>query len=292
MRIGLAGLGHMGAPMAARLLAAGFDVGVYNRDVARAAPLVEAGARHAHSPQELAAGADVVVTVLFDDAAVEAVALGANGLAASMKPDAIHLSCSTISPALADRLEAAHRERGQHCVSAPLLGSAAMARAGSLYLAASGPDAAIERLGPVFSAIAQQTKIVGDRPRHAAVAKLANNFLIFALTEAIAEALAFAESSGLSRAAMMELLWDTDFGRRIFAVYGRKVLEHDFEPPTAPTRLALKDIGLAIAHAEACGASMPMALFARDRLEKTLARGWGDLDFAAVALLADAESRR
>lgn len=292
MRIGLAGLGHMGAPMAARLLAAGFDLSVYNRDAARAAPLVEAGARRARSPRELAEDADVVVSVLFDDAAVEAVALGADGLAASLKPGGIHLSCSTVSPALADRLEAAHDGRGQHCVAAPLLGSAAMAQAGSLYLAASGPRVAIERLGPVFSAIAQQTKIVGDRPRHAAAAKLANNFLIFALTEAMAEALTFAERSGLSRQAMMELLWDTDFGRRIFAVYGRKVLDRDFEPPTAPTRLALKDIGLTIAQAEASGASVPMALLARDRLEKALAHGWGDLDFAAVALLAEAESGR
>ncbi len=282
----------MGAPMAARLLAAGFDVTVYNRDIAKTANLVASGARLAESPQELARDVDIVVTVLFDDDAVEAIAFGKNGLVECMQPDSIHLSCSTISPALADRLEAAHRENSQYCVSAPLLGSATMAEAGTLYLATSGPAAAIQRLQLVFAAIAQQVKIVGDRPRHAAVAKLANNFLIFALTEAMAEATVLAERAGLSRSTMMELLWETDFGKRIFSVYGRKIIERSFEPPTAPTRLAVKDIELAIETARATGASVPLAQFLIKRLEDTTRYGWGELDFAAVTLLAEAESER
>ncbi len=288
--IGFVGLGAMGAPMAARLLGAGFPLSVWNRTPERATPLVTAAARLAASPREAAAGADVVVSVLFDDAAVEAVALGENGLAASMHPGAIHLSCSTISATLADRLEEVHRGRGQHAVSAPLLGSAAMAAAGTLYLAASGPAEAIERLGPVFSALAQKTLVVGDRARHAVVAKLANNFLLFAVTEAIGEALALAEKSGLPRAAMMDLMWETDFGRRIFAVYGRKVLDRAFEPATAPARLALKDLDLALSQAAATGTSMAAAALARERLAQTIAKGWGELEFAAVSLLTDAES--
>jgi 3-hydroxyisobutyrate dehydrogenase-like beta-hydroxyacid dehydrogenase len=213
--IGFVGLGAMGAPMAARLVGAGFVVTVWNRSPERAAPLVAAGARLAASPAEAAGDADVVISVLFDDAAVEAVAFGEAGLAASMRPGTTHLSCSTISPTLADRLEEEHGRRGQHAVSAPLLGSAAMAAAGTLYLAASGPAEAIERLGPVFSALAQKTLVVGDRARHAVVAKLANNFLLFAVTEAIGEALALAEKSGLPRAAMMDLMWETDFGKRL-----------------------------------------------------------------------------
>jgi 3-hydroxyisobutyrate dehydrogenase-like beta-hydroxyacid dehydrogenase len=207
-----------------------------------------------------------------------------------MRPGSIHLSSSTISPALADRLEEEHRCRGQHTVSAPLFGSAAMAAAGTLYLAASGPAEAIERLGPVFSALAQKTLVVGERARHAVVAKLANNFLLFAVTEAIGEALALAEKSGLPRAAMMDLMWETDFGRRIFAVYGRKILDRAFEPATAPARLALKDLDLALSQAAASGASMAAAGLLRERLAETIARGWGDLEFAAVSLLTDAES--
>lgn len=288
--IGFVGLGAMGAPMATRLLGAGFPLAVWNRSADRAAPLVAAGARLAATPREAAAEAEIVISVLFDDAAVSAVSFGAEGLAGSMRPGAIHLSCSTISPALADRLEEEHGRRGQHAVSAPLLGSAAMAAAGTLYLAASGPAESVERLGPVFSALAQKTLVVGDRARHAAVAKLANNFLLFSVTEAIGEALALAEKSGLPRAAMMDLMWETDFGRRIFAVYGRKVLDRAFEPATAPARLALKDLDLALSQASASGASMSAASLLRERLVETIARGWGDLEFAAVSLLTDADS--
>lgn len=289
-KIGFVGLGAMGAPMATRLLGAGFPLVVWNRTPERAAPLAAAGAGLAASPAEAAGSADVVVSVLFDDAALSGVSFGEGGLVEAMRPGAIHLSCSTISPALADRLEEEHRRRGQHAVAAPLLGSAAMAAAGTLYLAASGPADAIERLGPVFSALAQKTLVVGERPRHAAVAKLANNFLLFAVTEAIGEALALAEKSGLPRAAMAELMWETDFGRRIFAVYGRKVLDRALEPATAPARLALKDLDLALAQAAASGTSMAAAGFLRERLAATIARGWGDLEFAAVSLLTDAES--
>lgn len=288
--IAFVGLGAMGAPMATRLVEAGFPVTVWNRSPGRAKPLVEAGARLAATPREAATGAAIAVSVLFDDAAVEAVALGENGLVEGLAPGGIHLSCSTISPALTDRLEEEHRGRGQHVVSAPLLGSAAMAAAGTLYLAASGPADAIERLRPVFSVLAQKTVTVGDRARQAVVAKLANNFLLFAVTEAIGEALAFAEKSGLPREAMAEVMWETDFGRRIFAVYGRKVLERAFEPATAPARLVLKDIDLVLSQAAASGTAMAAAGLARERLAGTIARGWGELEFAAVSLLTDAES--
>ena len=288
--IGFVGLGAMGAPMAARLLGAGIQLSVWNRTPERAAPLVAAGARLAATPSEAAAGADIIISVLFDDTAVSAVSFGEGGLVKSMRPGAIHLSCSTISAILADRLEEEHRSRGQHAVSAPQLGSAAMAAAGTLYLATSGPAEAIGRLGPVFAALAQKTLVVGERPRHAVVAKLANNFLLFAVTEAIGEALALAEKSGVPRAAMAELMWETDFGRRIFAVYGRKVLDRAFEPATAPARLALKDLDLALSQAAASGTSMAAAGFLRDRLAETMARGWGELEFAAVSLLTDAES--
>lgn len=289
-KIGFVGLGAMGAPMATRLLGAGFPLVVWNRTPERGAPLAAAGAGLAASPAEAAKGADVVISALFDDAAVSTVAFGEGGLVEAMRPGAIHLSCSTISAILADRLEEEHRSRGQHAVSAPLLGSAAMAAAGTLYLAASGPAEAIGCLEPVFSALAQKTLVVGERPRQAVVAKLANNFLLFAVTEAIGEALALAEKSGLPRAAMAELMWETDFGRRIFAVYGRKVLDRAFEPATAPARLALKDLDLALLQAAASGTSMAAAGFLRERLAETIARGWGDLEFAAVSLLTDAES--
>lgn len=288
--IGFVGMGAMGAPMAARLLRAGYAVAVWNRDASKAAPVVNAGARLASSPRDLAQSSDIVVSVLFDDAAVESVFLGEQGAAAHMPAGAIHLSCSTISPDLSERLEAEHAAAGQSLVCAPLLGGTAMATDGSLNLAASGPAAAVARLRPLFEVFAKRTMILGERPRDAVVAKLANNYLLFTVTQTIGEALTLAEKSGLSRGALTDMLWQTDLGRRIFTIYGEKLRDHRFTPATAPTELALKDMGLALAAADLAGVSMPLGELARDRLEQTVARGWGDLDFAAVVLLAEAES--
>ncbi len=289
-RVAVIGLGTMGAPIADRLLSAGFPLTVWNRDAAKAADLGRRGAAVAATAAEAAAASDIVLSVLFDDAALEAVTLGPAGIAEGLPAGGIHVSCSTVSPALADRLEERHAGLGQHLVGAPLLGSAAMAASGALYLAASGPAEAIDRLSPVFAAMAQKTVVVGARARHAAAAKLANNFLMFSITQALAEAQAFADRSGLGHEALMNLLWDIDLGRRVFAVYGRKVLERNLDPAPAPARLAAKDIGLTLAEASRGGAEMPLARLALERLETLMESGWGDLEFAALTLLADRES--
>ncbi|TKT82485.1 NAD(P)-dependent oxidoreductase [Aquamicrobium sp. LC103] len=289
-RVAVIGLGAMGAPIAHRLREAGLLAAVWNRDPAKSAAFARHGVKVAAVPAQAAGHADIALSVLFDDAAVEAVTLADDGIAAGLRAGAIHLSCSTISPGLADRLETAHEARGQHLASAPLLGSAAMAADGTLYLAVSGTAAAVAPLEPVLAAMAQKTMTVGARPRDAVVTKLANNFLIFALTQAIAEAQALAEKSGLSREALMEMLWETDFARRVFKVYGGRVLERNFLPATAPARLAVKDIELALAAAAETGAVLPTAELGRDRLRQVVRSGWGELEFAALSLLVDRES--
>jgi len=155
MNLGVVGLGPMGAAMARRLLQAGHEVSVFNRTAARAEPLVQAGARRAASPADAASG-EVVLTSLADDAAVESLVLGERGVAAGLPPDAVHLSASTISIALADRLAEAHRARGQGYVAAPVLGRPPAAEAGQLFVMAAGEAATIERVRPVLEAIGQR----------------------------------------------------------------------------------------------------------------------------------------
>lgn len=290
MKIAFIGLGKMGLPMALRLAKAGHELVVWNRTSERAAAVVELGAAQAASPAEAASGAEAVVSVVFDDVALEQVTFGAQGLLAALEPEAIHLSCSTVSVSLADRLAQAHAAAGRRLVSAPLFGSSGMAQEGSLYFAAAGPEEAFAALRPVFDCLGQHSFYLGPQPRRANVAKLANNFLIFALTQSIGEALALSEKSGLPRERMMELLWESDFGRRIFAVYGRKVLERSFTPATAPTDLALKDIGLVLDAASRASVAMPTAGLAHDQLTAAIGRGYGDLDFAALSLVIDEDS--
>jgi 3-hydroxyisobutyrate dehydrogenase-like beta-hydroxyacid dehydrogenase len=133
VRIGFIGLGHMGSAMAANLLAAGHALTVYNRTAAKAEPLVSQGAHLAKTPAEAARG-EVAITMLADDHAVEEAVLGRDGILTALPPGAIHVSMSTISVALAERLEAAHRERGQEFVAAPVFGRPEAASAAKLFI--------------------------------------------------------------------------------------------------------------------------------------------------------------
>src|SRR4051794_29170825 len=154
MRVSFIGLGSMGFPMARNLLKAGHELVVYNRTRSRADELGRDGARVAGSPREAAAqGADLLITMLADDDAVEEVMFGEEGALATLKPGAVHVSMSTISPLLSRRLTDEHRSRRQSYVAAPVFGRPEAAEAAKLWIIAAGPDDAIERCRPVFGAM-------------------------------------------------------------------------------------------------------------------------------------------
>jgi len=170
MQIGFIGLGNMGQAMARNLLQAGHQVTVYNRTPSRAESLVAAGARLAETPGDAAQG-EAVITMVADDRALEAVAFGDGGIIARLSPDAIHVSMSTISVALSERLTDAHREVGQVYVAAPVFGRPEAAAAAKLFVVAAGPAAALERCKPLFEAMGQRTFAFGDHPATANVVK-------------------------------------------------------------------------------------------------------------------------
>jgi 3-hydroxyisobutyrate dehydrogenase-like beta-hydroxyacid dehydrogenase len=288
--IAVVGLGGMGAGAAQRLLAKGYRVRVWNRSATKATPLVERGAQAARSPGEAAAGAGVVITFLADDRALEEVVLGPDGVGAGLAEGAVHLSMSTIAPATARRLAAAHREAGAAYVAAPVFGRPDAAAAGQLWIVTSGPAAAKERVRPVLEALGQGVHDFGEDPEGAHIVKLAGNFLIAAASEAMAEAYTLGEKCGLDRTRLAEFFGATLFPSRIYQNYGKAIAEHRYEPAGFKLRLGLKDLRLVLAAADANETPMPLAGLLHDRLLALAAQGHGEIDWTAIGLAVAMEA--
>ncbi len=283
MKIGFVGLGPMGSRMAMRLVGAGHEVRVWNRSGGKAGALVEAGAVEAATPADAARRADLVVSMVANDAAVEATTLGPDGVAAGLGADAIHVSSSTISVALARRLAAAHREHGQAFVSATVLGRPPAAEAGTLYVIAAGEAAALERSRPALDALGQRVFVVGEAAWTSNLVKLCANFMIFSTIEQLGEVFAIGEKAGVPEATMFEVLSNSFCSAPVHLNYGRLILDRAFSPPGGPMALGKKDNDLFLEAGEAFGAALPIASLLRDRFITSLARGDGELDFAALS---------
>lgn len=278
MDVAMIGLGQMGSGMAGQLLEAGHNVTVWNRNRAKAPPFVERGATLADSPAE-AARAGIVVTMLANDAALEAVVFGPEGLLGA-GPGLLHVSCSTVSVVLTNRLAQAHAEAGQRFISAQVLGRPDVAAAGRLAVIAAGPDADLDVAQAAFDAIGSKTIRIGGRPAMAAAAKTAVNFGIAAVIETITEQMRIAAAQGVEPVRMAELLVMTDFGARIFASYAPMIAAEQFEPAGFPLRLGRKDVGLAIATAG--GVSLPFADLLAQRMDAAIEAGGGERDWSAL----------
>src|ERR1043166_3467781 len=213
MQIGFLGLSQMGIGMAANLVKAGHGVTVWNRSRGKAQALASQGARVATEIAEACRG-DVVVTMLADDAALQHVCDG--GLLASLPRGALHISCSTISLALARRLTREHADRGERFVSAPVFGRPEAATAAKLNIVAAGDDAALSAAQPIFDAIGQRTFKVGREPVAANVVKLSGNFLIAAAIESLGEAFALAGKGGVEPRALLEVMTSTLFDSLVY----------------------------------------------------------------------------
>ena len=281
MDIGFIGLGQMGSAIATNLLKAGHNVSVWNRTPDKAAPLVSAGARLAASPADAASGG-IVITMLADDKAVEAVTFGDNGiLAAPNKPT--HIAMSTISLTLAERLTAAHAGAGGTHIAAPVFGRPAAAAAQKLFVVTAGPSAAIETCRPIFEAIGQRHFTVGETPSAANVIKLCGNFLIMSVIESLAEAMTLAGKHDVARATLLDVLTGTLFGAPIYHTYGQILVDEAFHPAGFAAPLGLKDMNLASAAATEARVPMPVLSLVRDRLLATIAREGNDIDWSGIA---------
>jgi 3-hydroxyisobutyrate dehydrogenase-like beta-hydroxyacid dehydrogenase len=279
MKVGFIGLGRMGSAMAANLLRAGHQLAVWNRSPDKADPLVQRGARHATSPRD-AAEADVVMTMLADDSAVEAAVYGEGGI---LGGPALHVSHSTISVALADRLAADHQERSGF-VSAPVFGRPVAAETAKLFVVAAGLAGHIDLCEPLFMAMGQRVFRVGTRPSAANLVKLSGNFMIMSAVEAMAEAMTLAEKGGVDRATLLEVLTGTLFGAPVYQTYGDILVEDRFRPAGFAAPLGLKDMNLVDAAATASRVPMPVLGVVRDHLRAVIAQEGEDIDWAGVGL--------
>jgi 3-hydroxyisobutyrate dehydrogenase-like beta-hydroxyacid dehydrogenase len=293
MEVGFVGLGAMGRPMARNLAGAGHQVTVYNRTRARAEAIVDV-VSIADSLADLACDRDIVVTMLSDDAAVDEVAFGrpdeagrlTPGLIAGLSSGAVHVSMSTISPAMAKRLEQGHRAAGQAFVSAPVFGRPEAAEARKLWVVAAGAAENVERVRPIIDAVSTGPTVVGEEPWQANVVKLAGNFTIAAMIETLGEAFALALKSGVEPRLFLEVINSALFKSPIYQNYGTLIAEGRFVPPGFRLRLGLKDVRLALSVADGSDVPMPIANLIHDQMLSLVANGGGDLDWASFARLA------
>jgi 3-hydroxyisobutyrate dehydrogenase-like beta-hydroxyacid dehydrogenase len=286
MKVGFIGLGGMGLPMATNLLRAGHELIVYNRTRSRAEDLAKQGARVAGSPREAAAGVEVLISMLADDAAVESVMFGDQGALAGLTRGAIHASMSTIGHTLSRRLHTEHQARGQGYIAAPVFGRPDAAQAAKLWIVTAGAAPSIERCRPLFDAIGQGIEIVGDDPPTANVVKLAGNFILASAIEAMGEAFALVRKYGVEPSRFLEIMNGRLVRSPVYENYGTLIANRRWEPAGFKLRHGLKDVRLALAAGDEVSAPLPLASLVRDHYLAAMARGWSDIDWAALARLS------
>jgi 3-hydroxyisobutyrate dehydrogenase-like beta-hydroxyacid dehydrogenase len=284
MRIGFIGLGNMGSAMAANLIKAGHEVTVYNRSRGKVDALAAEGALPAAAVADACQG-DVVFTMLANDEAVEGIVFGDDGIVSSLASGATHVSSSTVSVGLAERLTEAHAQAGQQFVAAPVFGRPEAAQAAKLFVVAAGAAEPVAALSEVFDAIGQRTFVVSEEPKTANLIKLSGNFLIMSVIESVGEAMALVGKAGVDKHQYLDIITSTLFGAPVYKTYGGLIAGGEFEPAGFAASLGQKDLRLVMAAAEELNVPMPVANLLRDRFLTLLARGGADLDWAAVGAL-------
>jgi 3-hydroxyisobutyrate dehydrogenase-like beta-hydroxyacid dehydrogenase len=291
--IGFVGLGHMGTAMAANLVAGGRRVIGYVRRPDQSGRLEALGLRATTDIADLL-DCKVVISMLPDDEALREIVfgrkdIGLEGLAAGMMGGAIHLSMSTISTAAASVLAREHARNGQGYVAAPVFGNPDAARARQLFIVAAGVPSDLGRCQPIFDALGQRTFVIGADPADANLVKLLGNMMSATALEMLAEVVAVVRKRGLDPQPFIDIMTSTMFGGRAHKIYGDKIARQTYAPGFV-LPLVLKDVRLALAEAEKAGVPMPSVGVVRDRLITGIARGYGELDWTALGLIAAEEA--
>lgn len=279
-RVALIGLGLMGSGMARRLLGAGFPLSVYNRNPERAAPLAAEGAHASASPREAAARADVVLSMVADDAAARAVWLGEQGALAGAARGTVLVECSTVTVEWIEELARAAAAAGCELLDAPVTGSRTHAASGELSFLVGGPLAALETARPVLAAMSRAIVHVGATGR-GALLKLVNNFLCGVQAASLAEALALIERSGLDRAKALEVLTNGAPGSPLVKTLAARMTARDYTPNFLLPLMA-KDLSYALGEGRRHGVPLSTAASALELYQQAIAGGHGEEDFSVV----------
>jgi 3-hydroxyisobutyrate dehydrogenase-like beta-hydroxyacid dehydrogenase len=283
LRVAVVGTGRMGAAMAARLRTCGADVVVHNRTGSRAAAVAAAtGATVAETPRQAAAGADVVLISLADDAACVEAYGGDDGIVAGLSPASVVADTSTVGPWTARRLGALVGERGAGMLDAPVSGSVPVVERGELTVMVGGAADDLDRACPVLNLLAARIVHVGPIGAGATM-KLAVNSIVHALNQALAEALVLAERSGVDRGTAYGIFAASVVGGP-FVQYKRAAFEDpDGTPVAFSLDLVAKDLDLVLELASQVGLPMHQAEVNRAEVASAVAAGLGDRDMSALA---------
>ncbi len=275
------GLGRIGAGIARNIQASGCRLTVYNRDPKKTEPFVASGAARAGSPREAAAAADVVITCLMDDNSVFEIMRGHDGILAGMRPDAIHIGTSTISPSASTQLYGLHAAHGSHYVAAPVLGRIDAAAAGKLLTLVAGKAEAIERCRPVIEAYTAKIILTGDDPATASSLKLVMNFIGVSLLDLMGQAFVFADKRGL-KLELVSGIFKELLHHPAMPVYLDKIRTGNFGDDIGFTLDGgLKDVQLMLNAAAEVHVPIPNASVIRDKFISAQAYGLGQLDWSA-----------
>lgn len=278
--IAILGLGTMGAGMASRLLDGGFSLTVYNRTAAKAQPLVDRGARLASTPAAAATGADILISMLADDAASREVWTGSDCALAAVAPGAILIESSTVSPAWIAELAALAASRGAELLDAPVTGSRMQAETGQLNFLVGGSAQALHSATPALKVMSKQIVHLGPVGSGAKM-KLINNFLCAVQVASLAEGLAWIERSGLDRNEALAVLKTGAPGSPLLGAISERMVHRNYEVNFL-LKLMTKDLAYAEAEAALCRVNLKTAEAARTLFQNAIANGFGDADMASV----------
>jgi 3-hydroxyisobutyrate dehydrogenase len=287
-KIGFIGLGLMGRPMAANLLKAGHAVTVWNRTAARADELVAAGAKLAKSPAAAASEADVLITIVSDPPALEEVLWGKSGggvsaadaALAALKPGAIYIDSSTVSPDLARKIAAACSAKGVKFLDAPVTGGDWGATKGELVFMVGGEAETLKAAEPVIGVMGKKWFLLGPNGAGQTI-KLAMNSILALQIQALAEALALVTAAGLKGEGLVEVMQSSMARSGVMDVKAPNLLKAEYVP-SFPLRLMYKDISLAMDLAKELGVNLPAAAAAQQTYGAVKAAAKEDLDYSAV----------
>jgi 3-hydroxyisobutyrate dehydrogenase-like beta-hydroxyacid dehydrogenase len=273
------GLGKMGVAMATNLQRAGYPLVVWNRSSDKAASLLAAGASLTGTAAEAARAADIVISSLADDASLTAVVSGPDGILEGLRPGAIHVGTSTVSPGLSDELASLHVAAGGCYLAGPVVGRVPAAEAARLVTFVAGPADAIEAARPVITSYAPMMLVVGERQSQASIAKLIANFLGASGMDLIGQSLAWAEKSGLPPTLVPQML-SGFFANPATRDYVTKIGDQDFDTVGFTAAGGLKDVRLMIDAAGVVNLRLSSAEALRAKLEAAVDRGWRDKDWS------------
>lgn len=278
MRIAFLGIGKMGAAIARHLMQAGHELTVWNRTRASAEALAQEGARVADTAADAVKDAEAVFSMVMDDAALEAVMLDGGALRA-MAPGAVHVSLSTISVALSDKLTAMHRAERTEFVGAPVFGRPNVAEAARLATVAAGAHAAVEKVRPLLETFSRSVTVVSEKPSAAHAVKLGGNFLITAMIASLSESMVFAEALGIDPKLFAETVNAALFQSPFYDTY-QKLILHPPLPPGGTVALGEKDVRLFCEAAEGAKVKTPLADDFWAHFDRAIAQGLKEADWA------------